>query len=429
MRHNGFRSRVWTVGVVLLAVAFVASGCGSSKKSSTAPTTAATTPAPSATSAPPASASGTDTSVINVGYICSCTGPLASSIDVNKQAYQAWVDSVNAAGGINGHKIKLFTEDDAFNPATSVAQIHTLVQQDHVIAIASVSNTPNAWESYVQQQNVPIVGTDGSGVPYFSNPDFYYPGQTDDSLPASVVLGAKKVGGKKLAIIYCSESPACQELVAPEKQASITYGLPLAYSTGVSASAPSYTAQCLAAQQSGADVLFIADAVSVVESVAKACHTQGYNPTVLASDGAVGSAFNGLPGLSSKFLSMQPQIPFFVTNTPGTQAMQAAFKQFQPSLIGNPNFNGEVVEAWTSGLALGKALVDGGLTANNAATSKMVLDGLNSFNGETLGGMSPPLTWKVGTAHLVDCWFWMGTNNGQFTLPYGSAPDCVPPHP
>src|SRR5690348_11880055 len=274
--------------------AFLAAGCSSSSKSSSAPSTTsagAASPTSAVGAASPTSAapgSGSNASTIKIGYICSCTGPLASSIDVNKKAYQAWVAATNAAGGINGHKIQLFTEDDAFNPATSVSQIHTLIDSDHVIAIASVSNVPNAWASYIQQKGVPVVGTDGSALQYYSNPMFYYPGQTDDSLPASVVLGAKKVGGKKLAIVYCSESPACQELIGPEKTASTKYGVPLVYQTGVSAAAPNYTAQCLASQQAGADVLFIADAVSVVEHVAKDCATQGYKPWVIASDGAVG---------------------------------------------------------------------------------------------------------------------------------------------
>ncbi len=333
---------------------------------------------------------------------------------------------VNANGGINGHKVQLLTADDAYNPATSVSQVHSFVAQ-HVIAIASVSNTPNAWESYVQQQGVPVVGTDGSGSPFYTNPDFFYPGQTDDSLAASVVLGAKKVGAKSWAIIYCTESPACQELVAPEKTAAQQYGVPLVYSTGVSASAPNYTAQCLAAKQSGAEALFIADAVSVVETVAKDCHAQGYNPTVIASDGAVGSAFNTLPGLSSNFLSMQPQIPFFVKSTPATQSMYAAFNKYQPGLVNNPNFNGEVVEAWTSAVALGQALKDGGLSSSSAPTAQMVLNGLHTFNGETLGGLAPPLRWTaVGKPNVVDCWFWMGTSNGKFTTPYGLTPECVP---
>jgi hypothetical protein len=46
------------------------------------------TPSSAATKAP-----------INLGSICSCTGALASSITVNRQAYEAYVAYTNAHGG------------------------------------------------------------------------------------------------------------------------------------------------------------------------------------------------------------------------------------------------------------------------------------------------------------------------------------------
>ena len=361
---------------------------------------------------------------INIGYICSCTGALASSITVNRQAYEAYVSYTNAHGGILGHKIKLFTADDALNPATAAAEVHTFVEQDHIVALATVSNAPQAFDTYIAGLGIPVLGTDGSGVDMFTNPDFFFPGQTDDSLPAAVVLAAKKVHAKSFAILYCAESPACQELVAPEKAAATKYGETLSYITQISASAPSFAAQCLAAKQSGATVLFIADAVSVVEAVASSCAAQGYNPTVVASDGAVGRQFPQSPGLKNGLLAFEPQIPFNVDTTPATKTMIAAFEKYQPSLMSNPNYNGEVDEAWVSGLLLTQAVKSGNPGA--VITSKEILKGLHTFKGQTLGGMAPPLTYTAGKVNTTDCWFWLGTKNGKFVEPYGLAPECVP---
>ncbi len=55
---------------------------------------------------------------IKIGFICACTGPLASGVLEIPPATKAWADSVNAAGGINGHKIDLIVDDDDSNPAT-----------------------------------------------------------------------------------------------------------------------------------------------------------------------------------------------------------------------------------------------------------------------------------------------------------------------
>jgi branched-chain amino acid transport system substrate-binding protein len=360
---------------------------------------------------------------IAVGYICSCTSPQASSVVINRSAYEAYVDWTNAHGGIDGHQIKLFLADDSANPATSAADVHKFVTQDHIQALVSLAGSPASWDKYVDGLHIPVVGADGSAVDFFTDPNFFFPGQTDDSLPAAVALGAKKVGSTNFGVMYCAESPSCQELVAPLEAIGPKYGVKLAYNTQISFSAPSYAAQCLAAQQAGVKALFIGDAVTVVESVAKDCAAQGYHPTILASDGAVGEGFATAPGLSSNLLAFEPQIPFNVTNTPATKEMISAFKKYEPKLMSDPNYNGEVDEAWVSGLMLAAAVKAGNPGAK--VTSAEILKGLHSFKGETLGGMAPPLTFTAGKPNTTDCWFWMTTANGKFTEKYGLTPTCA----
>jgi branched-chain amino acid transport system substrate-binding protein len=360
---------------------------------------------------------------IAIGYVCSCTSPQASSVVINRSAYEAWVDWTNAHGGIDGHQIKLYLADDSANPATSSADVHTFVTKDHVAAIVSLAGSPAAWQKYVDSLKIPIVGADGSADQFFTDPDFFFPGQTDDSLPAAVAVAAKKVGSQNFGVMYCAEAASCQELVAPLEAIGPKYGEKLAYNTQISFSAPSYAAQCLAAQQAGVKALFIGDAVTVVQSVAKDCAAQGYNPTIIASDGAVGTQFTTTPGLENNLLAFEPQIPFNVTNTPATKEMIAAFKKYQPTLMSNPNYNGEVDEAWVSGLMLAKAVEDS--NPGNTVTSAEIQKGLHSFKGETLGGMAPPLTFTAGKPNLVDCWFWMTTSNGKFTEKYGLTPQCA----
>jgi branched-chain amino acid transport system substrate-binding protein len=360
---------------------------------------------------------------IAVGYICSCTSPQASSVVTNRSAYEAYVDWTNAHGGIAGHKIKLYLADDSANPATSSADVHTFVTQDHVQAIVSLAGSPSSWDKYVDGLQIPVVGADGSPLDFYTDPNFFFPGETDDSLPAAVAVAAKKVGSQNFGVMYCAESPSCQELVAPLEAIGPKYGVKLAYNTQISYAAPSYASECLAAQQAGVKALFIGDAVTVVESVAKDCAAQGYNPTIIASDGAVGVGFTSTPGLENNLLAFEPQIPFNVTNTPATKAMVAAFKKYQPSLMSSPNYNGEVDEAWTSGLLLAAAVEAGNPGAK--ITSAEILKGLHSLNGDTLGGMAPPLTYKAGKANTVDCWFWMTTSNGKFTEKYGLKPQCA----
>jgi branched-chain amino acid transport system substrate-binding protein len=57
-------------------------------------------------------------------------------------------------------------------------------------------------------------------------------------------------------------------------------------------------------------------------------------------------------------------------------------------------------------------------------TSAQILKGIYALHAETLGGLSPPLTFKKGKATTIDCWFYMSVKNQKFTTPYGTAAAC-----
>jgi branched-chain amino acid transport system substrate-binding protein len=99
--------------VVAVALAFALSACGSNSSSHSA--TGAST-APKVTGAS-----------FNLGAICSCSGVQAASLAGLKEISNVWAESVNAAGGINGHPVKLTVMDDGGNPATAVQDVKQLV--------------------------------------------------------------------------------------------------------------------------------------------------------------------------------------------------------------------------------------------------------------------------------------------------------------
>src|ERR1700722_14598468 len=116
----------------------------------------------------------TTASAIPVGVIGSYSGTEAAYLQGSDKVAEAWADSVNAAGGIGGHKIRLYVEDDNTDQATAIQDVKTLVEQDHVVAIVGdVSTSDTAWASYVQKMGVPVVGGDSIHTAFLTNPDFY----------------------------------------------------------------------------------------------------------------------------------------------------------------------------------------------------------------------------------------------------------------
>ncbi len=70
-------------------------------------------------------------SEIRIGQTLPYSGP-ASGFGVIGRTQEAFFAKINADGGINGHKVKFITVDDAYSPPKTVEQTRKLVEQDEV---------------------------------------------------------------------------------------------------------------------------------------------------------------------------------------------------------------------------------------------------------------------------------------------------------
>ena len=75
---------------------------------------------------------------IKIGAVLPLTGPAATLGEWIKQGYQLAVSDINAAGGINGEKIKLIIEDGMGDPKTSVSAFRKLVEIENVKIVLGV---------------------------------------------------------------------------------------------------------------------------------------------------------------------------------------------------------------------------------------------------------------------------------------------------
>ena len=74
----------------------------------------------------------------------------------------AAVDAFNASGGIQGRKIHLITCDDKFSGAAAAACVANAKSQGVVAAIPSVSLLDNVTTPLLENQGIPIIGSDPS---------------------------------------------------------------------------------------------------------------------------------------------------------------------------------------------------------------------------------------------------------------------------
>src|SRR4051812_44024663 len=227
---NTKRSRRWLAPALALvaAVSLTLSSCGAdSSKGST-------------TKDVDVSNGGLKGDPIVLGFICSCTGPLAPSIGRSADVIKAWGSWVNNHGGINGHPVKVVTYDDGQTPAKGLAAAKKLVEQDHVQAIVGqMSLVTTSWASYVDGKGVPVVGGQPVDTPFFTDPNFFASGTTLPLMLLAEVSAAKEAGAKNFGVFYCSETPICAQLPKIFGALGQQAGLKVE-STKISQSAPNY---------------------------------------------------------------------------------------------------------------------------------------------------------------------------------------------
>jgi len=343
--------------------------------------------------------------------LCSCSGPLGADNSTGWTVLQAWGKSVNAAGGLNGHPVQFTEKDDASVPGTALTNAQALIAaKPDVIFDLDILDT--VWEKAADAANIPVIGGNFGANQYFTDANWYPSGQTNDSITYSVAATAKQAGATNLAVFYCAEAPQCQQSVPLIKADGQKVGVPVVYNTSISATAPNYTAQCIAAKQAGVTAIFIGDGLTQIAHVASDCTAQGYDPIYITEGTGYTNQALTTPGLKDKLWSSYPILPFFSSASP-VAAMDTVVNQYFPGVTTNINLWSEyAVQAWTGALLLQQAVKNAGVSASTAVSPSVVTQGLNKVSNETLGGFSPALTFTAGKPHTVDCWYVGRVQNG-----------------
>jgi branched-chain amino acid transport system substrate-binding protein len=385
--------------------------------STTGAATSAAKPAPAAASH--ASAGST----INLGNVGTYSGVIGAVFSGAQQTLQVWQAYTNAHGGLNGHPVHLFIEDDGADPSTSATEVQQEVTQDHVIAFVGnlVPLTVNASVSYLQQQHIPVIGGDASSVEWWQSPVLFPEGGSDVG-PYQAVFTIKQAvakGDSKMGLLYCVEDTTCtngyNELI--QQGAAKNAGVDPVYTSSFSITQPDFTAQCINAKQAGANfIYFEGDSDSLIR-MANDCAAQSYDPLYVADSIAVTAQLTTNPHLNG-LIAGQTNFPWIDSFTPAQAQYQQAMKTYAPTVKGSATSAAE----WTAGMLAVAA--SSALTAT--PTSAEFFQGLWNIKNNNLGGLAPPLTFNANApATPSNCFFLMVLQNGQFVDVQNGGTQCV----
>jgi ABC-type branched-subunit amino acid transport system substrate-binding protein len=200
----------------LLAVAAlamtVAAGCSSSTKSS------------SGTSS---GGSGNGGHTISVGILTDVTGAAASG---NKSSVQG-VDAGAVIAKQDGWTLKTYVGDTQTSPTGALNAAKTLVEQDHVDVILTVSAITFGGAPYLTQQGVPVVGAPEDGPEWLTSMNMFPVYGYLDTTKVSTVYGQffKMEGVTNVGALGYSISPSSAEAAKGAAVSAENAGLKVGY--------------------------------------------------------------------------------------------------------------------------------------------------------------------------------------------------------
>jgi branched-chain amino acid transport system substrate-binding protein len=197
---------------------------------------------------------------IKIGMWTPLTGPTALLGTSERDAIEIAIEEVNAAGGVNGRKLKLITYDDAGSPQEALAAVRRLIDQDNVFALIAGSTSGSTLPvlPLITRGKVPFLASISSNrklLDPFSR--YIFRIYANEIAQADRVIDfALKQGVKKPAIVYTSNDYGIggEEAVTQRfKQAGVTLVARERYNQADQ----DFSAQLIRIKQSDPDSLFV----------------------------------------------------------------------------------------------------------------------------------------------------------------------------
>lgn len=255
------------------------------------------------------SSTGTNPSgskTITIGFVTDLTGSASSGFLTSKLGIDAYLNRINATGGVNGIKIKYVLADTTSTPTGALTAVQKLVQQNNVFAIVEDSSDFFGAEPYAQQQGIPVVGSAIDG-PYWGDPTktniFAAAGPTNENYYLTAVgTFMKSQGVTKCASLGYASSPSSALAAIGFIKSCEAVGLKSGYlNTQFPFGSTNIGPIALAMKNAGVDGLFLPTVPSTSFALVVALHLLGaklkavllpvgYGGDLLASKAAIEAA-------------------------------------------------------------------------------------------------------------------------------------------
>ena len=225
----------------------------------------------------------TDTEIV-IGDVEPLTGPPALLGVAHTIGVKIAIGEINAAGGINGRKIKYILEDDGYVTARTIQGLRKVIDVDKAFALLGISGSGQSIAAMpvLEKSGIPTVISVGPVKPLWEPPrkNVFIVGQAyEEGIQALVKYLAQKNTGKKWGLITQDDDYGIAvrdgfDAVVKDKKLNVVY------SGNYKKGQQDFSSEMLRLKDSGAEVFLAGGIIGENVAMIKEMEKLGVKPTV-----------------------------------------------------------------------------------------------------------------------------------------------------
>jgi branched-chain amino acid transport system substrate-binding protein len=274
----------------------------------------------------------TDSGPIKIMQIGTFESPNLSLTDA-KAGLDAHVQSINAAGGINGRKIEVQFCNDAFNANTGAACARTAVSDGVVAVVGAASSQAPAELPVLEAAGIPWLAGAGSGGPIEGTSAMSYP-ITGGTQSMQVGMGRLLVnkGAKNVAVIVADAAAAYA--AADDIASGAKAGGAESYRILAPLGAPDFSAVASSALAKTPDAVAVASTATDAPRIIKAVRQAGFKGNISTLANIFKPADQkALGDLANNVFVTSSAVPVSSTSVPQVQQFLADMSKYHPEAV------------------------------------------------------------------------------------------------
>ena len=245
-------------------------------------------------------AQGVSKTEIVIGTIQDLSGPIAGFGKQVRNGMQLRIDEIAEAGGINGRKLVLKVEDNAYDPRRAVLAAQKLVNQEKVFAVVGhIGTAQNLAAMPIQfEKNVinyfPVTAAREMYEP-FHRLKFAFAATYYDQLRVWAPRLAKEKGATRVCAHYQDDEFGLENLRGAEDGLKAA-GMALVEKTSYKRGATEFSSQVARLRAANCDMVILGTLIRETIGTIGESRKTGFNPTFLGSSGAYTDLIHKLGG-------------------------------------------------------------------------------------------------------------------------------------